>query len=83
MENKGLLKAGERLDDLIIGGIKIIQHQEGADPSAVLFDTVQYASSHKIDVVLADMECPTARVVPAQAWVSGCGSARVRAGFTA
>ena len=35
-------------------GIKIIQHQEGADPSAVLFDTVQYAVSHKIDVVLAD-----------------------------
>jgi fused signal recognition particle receptor len=35
-------------------GIKIIQHQEGADPSAVLFDTVQYATSHKIDVVLAD-----------------------------
>jgi len=35
-------------------GIKIIQHQEGADPSAVLYDTVQYALSHKIDVVLAD-----------------------------
>jgi fused signal recognition particle receptor len=35
-------------------GIKIIQHQSGADPSAVLFDTVQYAQSHKIDVVLAD-----------------------------
>ncbi|GAB6285341.1 MAG: hypothetical protein STSR0009_15420 [Methanoregula sp.] len=35
-------------------GIKIIQHQAGADPSAVLFDTVQYAISHKIDVVLAD-----------------------------
>ncbi|MDO8872598.1 MAG: signal recognition particle-docking protein FtsY [Methanoregula sp.] len=35
-------------------GIKIIQHKEGADPSAVLFDTVQYAISHKIDVVLAD-----------------------------
>lgn len=35
-------------------GIKIIQHQSGADPSAVLFDTVQYATSHKIDVVLAD-----------------------------
>lgn len=35
-------------------GIKVIQHQEGADPSAVLFDAVQYASSHKIDVVLAD-----------------------------
>jgi fused signal recognition particle receptor len=35
-------------------GIRIIQHQEGADPSAVLFDTVQYAITHKIDVVLAD-----------------------------
>jgi len=35
-------------------GIKIIQHQKGADPSAVLFDAVQYAVSHKIDVVLAD-----------------------------
>ena len=35
-------------------GIKIIQHPEGGDPSAVLFDTVQYAQSHKIDVVLAD-----------------------------
>ncbi|MGB8220282.1 MAG: signal recognition particle-docking protein FtsY [Methanoregula sp.] len=35
-------------------GIKIIEHQTGADPSAVLFDTVQYAVSHKIDVVLAD-----------------------------
>jgi fused signal recognition particle receptor len=35
-------------------GIKIIQHPEGGDPSAVLFDAVQYAISHKIDVVLAD-----------------------------
>jgi fused signal recognition particle receptor len=35
-------------------GIKLIQHQEGADPSAVLFDSVQYAISHNIDVVLAD-----------------------------
>ena len=35
-------------------GIKIIQHKEGADPSAVLFDAVQYAVSHKVDVVLAD-----------------------------
>ena len=35
-------------------GIKVIQHQEGADPSAVLFDAVQYAVSHKLDVVLAD-----------------------------
>ncbi len=43
-------------------GIKIIQHPEGGDPSAVLFDTVQYANSHKIDVVLAD----TAGQVPQQ-----------------
>jgi fused signal recognition particle receptor len=35
-------------------GIRVIQHQEGADPSAVLFDAVEYAKSHKIDVVLAD-----------------------------
>ena len=35
-------------------GIRMIQHQEGADPSAVLFDTVQYAISHNLDVVLAD-----------------------------
>jgi fused signal recognition particle receptor len=35
-------------------GIRVIQHQEGADPSAVLFDTVQYALSHNLDVVLAD-----------------------------
>jgi fused signal recognition particle receptor len=35
-------------------GIKIIQHQQGADPSAVLFDTVEYARAHHIDVVLAD-----------------------------
>ncbi|HUU76640.1 MAG TPA: signal recognition particle-docking protein FtsY [Methanoregulaceae archaeon] len=35
-------------------GIKIIQHQQGADPSAVLFDAVQYATAHAIDVVLAD-----------------------------
>lgn len=39
---------GERL------GIKVIQHQEGSDPSAVLFDTVQYAKAHQIDVVLGD-----------------------------
>lgn len=35
-------------------GIKVIQHQAGADPSAVLFDAVQYARAHNIDVVLAD-----------------------------
>lgn len=35
-------------------GVKVISHQEGADPSAVLFDTVNYAKAHNIDVVLAD-----------------------------
>jgi len=35
-------------------GVKVIRHQEGADPSAVLFDTVEYARAHGIDVVLAD-----------------------------
>jgi len=34
--------------------IKVIQHQTGADPSAILFDAVQYAKAHEIDVVLAD-----------------------------
>lgn len=35
-------------------GIKVIQHQAGADPSAVLYDAVRYAEAHKVDVVLAD-----------------------------
>jgi fused signal recognition particle receptor len=35
-------------------GIRLIAHQEGADPSAVLYDTVEYAKAHGIDVVLAD-----------------------------
>lgn len=35
-------------------GVKLIAHQEGADPSAVLFDTIEYAKAHKADVVLAD-----------------------------
>ncbi|NLV26967.1 MAG: signal recognition particle-docking protein FtsY [Methanomicrobiales archaeon] len=35
-------------------GIKVIQHQEGSDPTAVLFDTVEYARAHQVDVVLGD-----------------------------
>jgi len=35
-------------------GVKVIEHQEGSDPTAVLFDTVEYAKAHKIDVVLGD-----------------------------
>ena len=30
-------------------GVKVINHQEGADPSAVLFDAVSYAKAHNIE----------------------------------
>jgi fused signal recognition particle receptor len=33
---------------------KVIQHQSGADPTAVIYDAVQYAQAHGTDVVLAD-----------------------------
>ncbi len=33
---------------------KVIQHQTGADPTAVIYDAVQYAQAHGTDVVLAD-----------------------------
>jgi fused signal recognition particle receptor len=33
---------------------KVIQHQAGADPTAVIYDAVQYAQAHGTDVVLAD-----------------------------
>lgn len=35
-------------------GIKMIKHQQGADPAAVIYDAVQYAKNNKKDVVLAD-----------------------------
>ena len=35
-------------------GIRVIQHKQGGDPSAVIFDAVEYARAHGIDVVLAD-----------------------------
>ena len=35
-------------------GLKVIQHQEGSDPTAVLFDTIEYARAHHIDVMLGD-----------------------------
>jgi len=35
-------------------GVKLIAHQEGSDPSSVLFDTVEYAKAHNIDVILGD-----------------------------
>ena len=35
-------------------GIRVIQHKQGGDPSAVIFDAVEYAQAHGLDVVLAD-----------------------------
>ena len=35
-------------------GVPVIKHQYGSDPAAVAFDSVKYAESHKIDVVLID-----------------------------
>lgn len=35
-------------------GVQIIKHQEGADPAAVVFDSLQAAVSRKIDVVIVD-----------------------------
>jgi fused signal recognition particle receptor len=35
-------------------GIKMVKHQQGADPAAVIYDAVQFAKNNKKDVVLAD-----------------------------
>ncbi len=35
-------------------GIKVIKHQYGADPAAVVYDAMNYARAHGKDVVLAD-----------------------------
>jgi fused signal recognition particle receptor len=35
-------------------GIKIIKHQEGADPAAVIYDAIQFARAKHKDIVLAD-----------------------------
>jgi fused signal recognition particle receptor len=43
-----LEKHAERL------GIKMIKHQQGSDPAAVIYDAVAFAKSNKKDVVLAD-----------------------------
>jgi fused signal recognition particle receptor len=34
--------------------VKMIKHQQGSDPAAVIYDAVAYAKSNKKDVVLAD-----------------------------
>jgi len=35
-------------------GVKLIKHQQGADPAAVIYDALQYARAKHKDVVLAD-----------------------------
>ncbi len=35
-------------------GIKVIKHQYGSDPAAVVYDAVKYAKANRTDVVLAD-----------------------------
>lgn len=47
--------AGEQLDIWAKRvGVDIIKHQEGADPSAVIFDAVQAAKSRNVDVLICD-----------------------------
>lgn len=35
-------------------GINVVKHQEGADPSAVIFDSIQSAKAKGIDVLICD-----------------------------
>ena len=47
--------AGEQLE--IWGqrvGVNVVRHQEGADPSAVIFDAIQSAQAKNIDVLICD-----------------------------
>lgn len=47
--------AGEQLDIWANRvGVDIIKHQEGADPSAVIFDAVQAAKARDVDVLIID-----------------------------
>lgn len=41
----------EHADNL---GTKLISHEQGGDPAAVIYDAVEYAKAHDIDVVLGD-----------------------------
>lgn len=47
--------AGEQLEiwgDRV--GVNVVRHQEGADPSAVIYDAIQSAKAKKIDVLICD-----------------------------
>ncbi|WP_336024081.1 signal recognition particle-docking protein FtsY [Halobellus salinisoli] len=46
--NEQIRKHAENLDT------KLISHEQGGDPAAVLYDAVEYAEAHDIDVVLGD-----------------------------
>ena len=46
--NEQIAEHAERLDK------KLIAHESGGDPAAVLYDGVEYARAHDIDVVLGD-----------------------------
>jgi len=35
-------------------GVKLITHEQGGDPAAVIYDGVEYAKAHDVDVVLGD-----------------------------
>ena len=35
-------------------GRKLISHEQGSDPAAVIYDAVEYAEAHDVDVVLGD-----------------------------
>lgn len=35
-------------------GINVVRHQEGADPSAVIYDSIQSAKAKKIDILICD-----------------------------
>ncbi|MFB6163198.1 MAG: signal recognition particle-docking protein FtsY [Halococcoides sp.] len=35
-------------------GVECIHHEQGSDPAAVIYDAVEYAEAHDIDVVLGD-----------------------------
>jgi len=41
----------EHADEL---GVKLISHEQGGDPTAVVYDAVEYADANDIDVVLGD-----------------------------
>ncbi|MCX9011138.1 MAG: signal recognition particle-docking protein FtsY [Candidatus Methanoperedens sp.] len=48
----GAIEQIERHADAL--GIKLVKHQEGADPAAVIYDAIQFAKSKHKDIVLAD-----------------------------